>query len=102
MYRAQDLVCGKNVAVKLEQWTQGPSLLEHEFQVLKKLDGGFGFPKPLWFGRESAYHALVLDSIATPLCDLITSHNGHLPVDVVLTVGHQLVSLIFNVLTVFY
>ncbi|KAF8129615.1 kinase-like domain-containing protein [Boletus edulis] len=91
VYRAQDLISGQDVAVKLEHCTQDPSSLEHEFHILKKLHGGVGFPQPLFFGRESSYRALVLSNVATPLCDILTSQGGCLNLDVVLTVGHQLV-----------
>ncbi|KAN0093304.1 Protein kinase-like domain containing protein [Tylopilus felleus] len=91
VYRARDLIKGRDVAVKLEHCTQDLSSLEHEFHVLKKLQGGTGFLQPVFFGRELSYRALVLNDVATPLCDILTSQGGHLDPDVVLTVGHQLV-----------
>ena len=89
VYRAQDLVTGQDVAVKLEHCTRNPSSLEHEFQILKDLCGGIGFPQPMWFGKESSYHALVLSNIATPVYDELDFQG--LGVDVVLILGSQLV-----------
>jgi len=96
VYRAQDLISGRDIAIKLECCTQNPSdpsSLECKFQILKALDGSIRFLQPLWFGRESLYYALVLNSIATSVGDMVSSHGGHLDVSVVLTLGHQLVSI---------
>ncbi|KAI6010067.1 kinase-like domain-containing protein, partial [Pisolithus marmoratus] len=56
------------------------------------LHGGFGIPQPIWFGRESSYQALVLDSVATLLCDIIASQGGLLSLNSVLSIGCQLIS----------
>ncbi|KIK25340.1 hypothetical protein PISMIDRAFT_58928, partial [Pisolithus microcarpus 441] len=56
------------------------------------LQGSFGIPQPIWFGRESSYQALVLDSIATPLCDIVASQGGLLSLNSVLLISCQLVS----------
>ena len=89
IYCAQDLISGQDVAVKL---TQDPTLLEHEFHVLKNFHGGTRFLQPLWFGRESSYHILVLNNIATPVCDILGMQGGCFSIDSVLALGCQLVS----------
>ncbi|KAF8124479.1 hypothetical protein EV363DRAFT_1178092 [Boletus edulis] len=93
VHHAQDLISGQDVAVKLEDCTLNPSLLEHKFYILKKLQGCVGFLQPIFFGRESSYRALVLNNVATPLCNIFTSQSGCLNLDVVLTVEHQLVNI---------
>ncbi|KAN0096935.1 kinase-like protein [Tylopilus felleus] len=81
VYRARDLIKGRDVVVKLEHCTQDPSLLEHKFHI----------SSTVFFSRKLSYCALVLNDVATPLCDILTSQGGCLNPDVVLTVGHQLV-----------
>ncbi|KAI6019028.1 kinase-like domain-containing protein [Pisolithus microcarpus] len=91
---AQNVVSDEEVAVQLESFTGhlSESPLEREFVALTNLQGGFGIPQPIWFGRESSYQALVLDSIATPFCDIVASQGGLLSLNSVLSIGCQLVS----------
>lgn len=97
MHRAQDIISGRDVAVKLEphsSCTQNPSSLVHEYYVLKKLQGGIGVLQPLFFGRESSYNVLVLNNVATPICDMLNSQpGGHLKSNIVADMGYQLVSI---------
>ncbi|KAG1855238.1 kinase-like domain-containing protein, partial [Suillus subluteus] len=39
------------------------------------LEGGVGIPHTLWFGREAAYHVLVLDLLGPSLQDLFLARN---------------------------
>ncbi|KIK12186.1 hypothetical protein PISMIDRAFT_121318 [Pisolithus microcarpus 441] len=91
---AQNVISDEEVAVKLESFTGhlSESPLEREFVALTNLQGGFGIPQLIWFGRESSYQALVLDSVATPLCDIVASQGGLLSLNSVLSIGCQLVS----------
>jgi len=63
VYRTQNILNDVVAAAKLEPITDPSpsSSVEHEYCVLKQLEGGVGIPRALWFGRESAYHVLVID-----------------------------------------
>ncbi|KAG9309364.1 kinase-like domain-containing protein [Chiua virens] len=91
VYHAHDLISGQDITVKLKHCTQDPSSLEHKYHILKKLQGAIGFPQSIFFGRESSYCALVLNNVATSLCDVLILQGGHLNLDIVLAVGYQLV-----------
>jgi hypothetical protein len=67
VYRAQNIINDDIVAVKLEPLTGTSSSVEHEYHILKQLEGGVGIPHALWFGRESTYHVLVLDLLGSSL-----------------------------------
>ncbi|KAG2067851.1 kinase-like protein, partial [Suillus decipiens] len=56
------------------------------------LEGGVGIPHALWFGRESAYHALVLDLLGPSLHNLFLSHNQKFSLHTVMNLGDQLLS----------
>ncbi|KAI6018586.1 hypothetical protein BKA83DRAFT_4127764 [Pisolithus microcarpus] len=92
---AQNVISDEEVAVKLESFTGhlSESPLKQEFMALMNLQGSFGIPQPIWFGRESLYQALVLDSIATPLCNIVASQGGLLSLNSVLLIGCQLTSV---------
>ncbi|KAG0693028.1 kinase-like domain-containing protein [Suillus ampliporus] len=62
MYSARNIINDDHVALKLETVVEHSSSLEHEYWILKQLEGGVGIPRTLWFSRESAYHALVLET----------------------------------------
>ncbi|KAH7905820.1 kinase-like protein [Hygrophoropsis aurantiaca] len=87
-----DVINNKEVAIKLEPCNRCPSSLEHEFSVLKKLEGGVGFPQPIWFGRESAYYALVLDNLGASLHNILASQGHQFSLCDILTLGNQLIS----------
>ncbi|KAG2108745.1 uncharacterized protein F5147DRAFT_553467, partial [Suillus discolor] len=58
---------GDMVAVKLEPVVDRTSSIQNEYHTLKHLKGGVGIPYAIWFGRESTYHALVLDLLRPSL-----------------------------------
>ena len=68
--------------------------MEHEYCVLKQLEGGVGIPRALWFGRESAYHVLVIDLLGPSLQDLFLAHNRKFSLHTVADLGDQIVSQI--------
>ena len=93
VYCVQDLISSWDVTVKLKCSTQDLSSLEHKFHVLKKPQSGIGFLQPIFFSRESPYHALFLNNVVTPLCNILALQGGPLDLDFVLAVGYQLVSI---------
>ncbi|KAG1835405.1 casein kinase I delta [Suillus subalutaceus] len=62
-----------------------------EYNILKHLEGGVGIPRALWFGRESTYHALVLDLLGPSLHSLFLSHSRKFSLETVINLGDQLV-----------
>ncbi|KAG1778010.1 hypothetical protein EV702DRAFT_1045020 [Suillus placidus] len=76
VYHAQNFLNNDVVAIKLEHLSEEhPSSVEHEYYVLKKLEGGVGIPRAIWFGRESSYHALALDLLGPSLHALFITCN---------------------------
>ncbi|KAG2737108.1 kinase-like protein, partial [Suillus brevipes Sb2] len=92
VYQARNIINDGDVAVKLEPVTNNSSSLEHEYLTLKRLEGGVGIPRALWFGRESEYHALVLDLLGPSLHDVFLAQNRKFSLHTVLNIGDQLLS----------
>ncbi|KAG1855267.1 kinase-like domain-containing protein [Suillus subluteus] len=75
VYSAWNIINDDHVALKLETIVNHPSSVEREYHILKQLEGGIGIPCTLWFGRESVYHALVLELLGPSLHQLFLA-NG--------------------------
>ncbi|KAG2346661.1 kinase-like protein, partial [Suillus weaverae] len=75
VYHAQNIINDTNLAIKLEPLTDDSLSLEHEYHVLKQLEGGVGIPRVFWFGREATYHALALEILGPSLHELFLAHN---------------------------
>ncbi|KAG1838224.1 kinase-like domain-containing protein [Suillus subluteus] len=83
IYSARNIINYDHVALKLETVVNHSSSVEREYFILKQLEGGVGIPRTFWFGRESAYHALVLELLRPSLHQLfllscleyVHSHN---------------------------
>ncbi|KAG2102533.1 casein kinase I isoform delta [Suillus discolor] len=91
VYRAQNIIKNDAVAIKLEPITHSSSV-QHEYNILKHLEGGVGIPHALWFGRESTYHALILDLLGPSLHSLFLSHGQKFSLETVINLGDQLLS----------
>jgi hypothetical protein len=89
VYRAQNIIKDDVVAVKLEPIIDGSSSVQREYHILK-----VGIPRALWFGRESTYHALVLDLLGPSLHDLFLMHNRKFPLHTVINLAEQTVFII--------
>ncbi|KIK35111.1 hypothetical protein CY34DRAFT_17243 [Suillus luteus UH-Slu-Lm8-n1] len=74
VYRARNIIKDNAVAIKLEPINHSSSM-QREYRILKILEGGIGIPRALWFGRELAYHALVLDLLGPSLHHIFLAHN---------------------------
>ncbi|KIK34166.1 hypothetical protein CY34DRAFT_98484 [Suillus luteus UH-Slu-Lm8-n1] len=75
VYHTQNFIKDDLVAVKLEPISNHSSSVWHEYNILKRLAGGIGIPCIFWFGRESTYHALVLDLLGLSLHDIFIAHD---------------------------
>ncbi|KAG2137442.1 doubletime [Suillus bovinus] len=91
VYRARNIIKDNSVTIKLEPINHSSSM-QREYCILKNLEGGIGIPRALWFGRESAYHALVLDLLGPSLHHIFLAHNQKFSFDTVVNLGDQLIS----------
>ncbi|KAG2054571.1 kinase-like protein [Suillus hirtellus] len=91
VYHAWNIIKEDAVAIKLEPISHSSSV-QREYKVLKHLEGGVGIPCVHWFGRESTYHALVLDLLGPSLHDLFLTHNNKFSLETVVNLGDQLLS----------
>ncbi|KAG2107492.1 kinase-like domain-containing protein [Suillus discolor] len=91
VYRAWNIILDDAVAVKLETIMHSSSV-QHEYKILKHLEGGVGIPRALWFGRESTYYTLVLELLGPSLHNLFLAHNGKFSLETVANLGDQLLS----------
>ncbi|KIK15267.1 hypothetical protein PISMIDRAFT_16631 [Pisolithus microcarpus 441] len=67
--------------------------LEHEYQVLSELGGAAGLPRPIWFGREGSYQAMVIDNLGPSLDGLLNaSPDGALQLHHVAALGLQMIT----------
>lgn len=91
VYRTQNIIKDVAVAIKLEPIVHSSSV-QREYNILKHLEGSVGIPCDIWFGRESMYHALVLDLLGPSLHNLFLAHNQKFSLDMVVNIEDQLVS----------
>ncbi|KAG2034499.1 kinase-like domain-containing protein, partial [Suillus americanus] len=91
VYHTQNIIKNDTVAIKLEPITHSSSV-QREYNILKHLEGGVGIPCTLWFGRESTYHALILNLLGPSLHSLFLSHSQKFSLDTVINLGDQLIS----------
>ncbi|KAG2337474.1 casein kinase I isoform delta [Suillus weaverae] len=92
MYSAQNIINDDNVALKLETIVNHSSSVQHKYWILKQLEGRVGIPCTLWFGRESVYHALVLELLGPLLHQLFLANNQRFSLLNVVNLGVQLLS----------
>ncbi|KAG1812255.1 casein kinase I isoform delta [Suillus subaureus] len=92
VYSAWNIINDDHVALKLETIVNHPSSVEHEYCILKKLEGRIGIPHTLWFGRESVYHALVLELLGPSLHQLFLANGRKFSLLHVMNIGDQLLS----------
>ncbi|KAG1770408.1 casein kinase 1, epsilon [Suillus placidus] len=91
VYHAKNIIKDDAVAVKLEPITHSSSV-QRKYNILKHLEGGVSIPRALWFGRESTYHALILNLLGPSLHSLFLSHSQKFSLDTVINLGDQLLS----------
>ncbi|KAG1847710.1 casein kinase I isoform delta [Suillus subluteus] len=92
VYSAWNIINDDCVALKLETIVNHPSSVEREYCIVKQLEGGIGIPCTLWFGRESVYHALVLELLGPLLHQLFLANGQKFNLLHVVNIGDQLLS----------
>ncbi|KAG1824728.1 kinase-like domain-containing protein [Suillus subaureus] len=88
-FRVGDMLGSGSYGVPL---VNNSSSLEHEYCILKQLEGGAGILHVEWFGREATFDALVLDLLGPSLHDLFLAQNRKFTLHTVLNIGDQLLS----------
>ncbi|KAG1762670.1 casein kinase 1, epsilon [Suillus placidus] len=92
VYSARNIINDDHVALKLKIVVDHSSSVEREYWILKQLEGGVGIPRTLRFGRESVYHALVLELLGPSLHQLFLANNRRFSLLNVVNLGVQLLS----------
>jgi serine/threonine protein kinase len=93
VFLACDILTVQDVVIKLEPLNASQYLLEHEYQVYKKLSGGIGIPCICWFGAEGDFNAMVLDCLGQSLEALFACCLFKFTLQTVLVLTGQLVCL---------
>ncbi|KAG0232976.1 Casein kinase I isoform alpha [Actinomortierella wolfii] len=93
VYRATHIDTGVDYAIKREPINVPHPQLIHEAKMYEKLKDGDGLPKMHWFGREGAYHALVLDLLG-PNLKQVRREVETFPLSFVIELGVQIITII--------
>jgi hypothetical protein len=91
VFLARDILTVQDVVIKLEPLEASQHLLEHKYQVYKKLSGLIGIPHVRWFGAEGGFNAMALDCLGQSLEDLFAHCHFKFTVQTVLVLAEQLV-----------
>ncbi|KAN0128802.1 Protein kinase-like domain containing protein, partial [Lactarius tabidus] len=84
VFLACNILTAQDVMIKLEPLKASQYLLEHEYQVCKKLSGGIGILCICWFGTEGGFNAMVLNCLGQSLEDLFACCHFKFTVQTVL------------------
>ena len=93
VFLACDILTIKDVVIKLELLKTSQYLLEHEYQVYKKISGGIGIVHIHWFGTEGGFNVMVLKCLGQSLQDLFTCCCSRFTLQTVLVLAKQLVCM---------
>jgi hypothetical protein len=93
VFLACDILTVQDVVIKLEPLKASQHLLEHKYQVYKKLSRGIGILCVHWFGTEGGFNAMVLNCLGQSLEDLFACCHFKFTVQTVLVLGEQLVCM---------
>ncbi|KAF9975546.1 Casein kinase I isoform alpha [Actinomortierella ambigua] len=93
VYRATHIDTGVDYAIKREPINVPHPQLIHEAKMYEKLKGEEGVARMHWFGREGAYHALVLDLLG-PNLKQVRREVETFPLSFVIELGVQIIDII--------
>jgi hypothetical protein len=93
VFLAHDILMVQDIVIKLEPLEASQHLLEHKYQVYKKLSGLIGIPCVCWFGAEGGFNAMALNCLGQLLEDLFTHCHFKFMVQTVLVLAEQLVGM---------
>ena len=78
------------MAIKLEHFDVGLSLLDQEIDMYKSLQGRTGFPQVFWHGFQSEYRVMVFELLGPNLEDLLRYCGGRFSMKTALMLMDQL------------
>ncbi|KAI9848516.1 MAG: serine/threonine protein kinase [Sclerophora amabilis] len=81
----------EEVAIKLEDGSVDPSLLQGEVEVYESLAGGTGIPRVYWSGYECEYRVMVFELLGPSLEDLFNYCGRRFSLKTVLMIADQLI-----------
>jgi hypothetical protein len=91
VFLACNILMVQDIVIKLEPLSQ--HLLEHEYQVYKKLSRLIGILCDHWFGAEGGFNVMALDCLGQSLEDLFTCCHFKFTVQTILVLAKQLVGM---------
>jgi casein kinase I family protein HRR25 len=96
VFLACDILTVQDIVIKLEPLKTSQHLLEHEYQVYKRLSRVIGILHVHWFGTEGGFNAMVLNCLGQSLEDLFGHCCFKFMVQTISVLAEQLVCLLFK------
>lgn len=95
IFLGRQIGSGQKVAVKIEHPGPGIEQLLYEGQVYRKLDGGPGIPRVLWYGMHGdLFNALVMELLGPSIQELFVNTSHKFSLKTVLLLLDQMLSTI--------
>jgi hypothetical protein len=91
VFLACNVLTAQDIVIKLEPLNTSQHLLEHKYQVYKKLSGVIGILCVHWFGTEAGFNVMVLNCLGQLLEVLFAHCCFKFTVQTVLVLAEQLV-----------
>ena len=93
VFLAHNILTIQDNVIKLEPLKTSQYLLEHKYQVYKKISGGISIACVHWFGTEGGFNVMVLDCLGQSLQDLFAHCCFRFTLQTVLVLAEQLVCM---------
>lgn len=93
MYGGNDIITDQEIAAKFEPLMPDHPQLAYERTIYKRLRGGVGFPRILWFGREKDHIVMVMERLGPNLEQLFEQCGRKFSLKTVLLLAVQMVCL---------
>ncbi|KAN0136933.1 Protein kinase-like domain containing protein, partial [Lactarius tabidus] len=90
VFLACNVLTAQDIVIKLEPLNTSQHLLEHKYQVYKKLSGVIGILCVHWFGTEAGFNVMVLNCLGQLLEVLFAHCCFKFTVQTVLVLAEQL------------
>lgn len=91
IYLGISVVCGEEVAIKMEALNARHPQLLYEYKLYKLMMGGVGIPRIRYYGQERNYNVLVMDLLGPSLEDLFNFCTRHFTIKTVLMLVDQMI-----------
>lgn len=91
IYLGMSMLCGEEVAIKMENAQARHPQLLYEYKLYRVLSGGIGIPRIRYYGTEKNYNTLVMDLLGPSLEDLFNFCSRHFTIKTVLMLVDQMI-----------